>query len=52
MEAGKHAGGVVVVEQLAAEFQVQLVVKLGDPLPDVGRLCLQVFFIIKSNMHK
>ena len=35
LEAGQHAGGVVVIEQLAAEFQIQLVVELRDPLPDV-----------------
>ena len=50
-EAGQHAGGVVVIEQLAAEFQIQLVVELRDPLPDVLRLHLQVFVVVKSFFH-
>ena len=33
----RHAGSVVVVKQLA-KLQVELVVKLGDPLPDMRRL--------------
>ena len=51
LEAGQHAGGVVVIEQLAAEFQIQLVVELRDPLPDVLRLHLQVFVVVKSFFH-
>ena len=51
LEAGQHAGGVVVIEQLAAEFQIQLVVELRDPLPDVLRLHLKVFVVVKSFFH-
>ena len=51
LAAGQHAGGVVVIEQLAAEFQIQLVVELRDPLPDVLRLHLQVFVVVKSFFH-
>ena len=51
LETGQHAGGVVVIEQLAAEFQIQLVVELRDPLPDVLRLHLKVFVVVKSFFH-
>ena len=47
-EAGQHPGGVKVVEQLAAELQVQLVSELGDPLRDTGRLHLQIPAVVKS----
>ena len=50
-KAGKHAGRVVVVKQLPAELQVQLVPKLADALPDVFRLHFQVFLVVKSNSH-
>ena len=47
LEAGKHPGGMIVVIQLAAKFQIQLAAKLGDPLPDVAGLHLQVFIVVK-----
>ena len=47
----KHAGSVVIIKQLAAEFQVQLVVELFNALPDMLRLCAQVLFVIKSCFH-
>ena len=37
LKARQHAGGVVVVEQLAAKLEVELVVELCDALPDVLR---------------
>ena len=43
--------GVKIVEELAAELQIQLVVKLIDALPDVGGLHGQVFVVVKSNLH-
>ena len=51
LETGQHTGGVVVIEQLAAEFQIQLVVELCDPLADVLGLHLQVFVVVKSFFH-
>ena len=38
----------VVVEELAAELQVELVAELPDPLPDVGGLELQIFLIVEA----
>ena len=48
LEAGKHPGGVIVVIQLAAEFQVQLAAELPDSLPDVGGLGRQILVVVKS----
>ena len=39
----------VVVKQLAAEFQIQLVAEMGDALPDVGRLHFQIFVVVKTD---
>ena len=52
LEARQHAGGVVVVEQLAAEFQIELVVKLLDALADMFRLHRKIFVVVKSNFHR
>ena len=38
-ESGKHAGSVIVIEQLSAKFQIQLVVELLNAMSDVLRLC-------------
>jgi hypothetical protein len=40
----------VVVIKLAAEFQIQLSSKLGDPLTDVGRLGKQIFLVVISDI--
>ena len=37
---------------LAAKFQVELVIKLADALPDMGRLHGQVLIVIKSYFHR
>ena len=50
-KARKNAGCVEIVEQLSAEFQIQLVVKLVDAVADVLGLHFQVFLIVKSNFH-
>ena len=50
-KAGKHPGCVQIVKQLPPEFQIQLVSELSDPLPDVFRLNLQIFVIIKPDFH-
>ena len=40
LEARQHAGGMIVVEQLAAELQIQLTAEFCDTLLDLLRLCL------------
>ena len=47
-EAGEHAGCMVVVKKLPAEFQVQLAVKLRDSFPDAAGLEFQILFVVKS----
>ena len=49
LEARQDPGGMVVVEQLAAEFQVQLAAELGNPLFDLFGLGGEVFLIVKAN---
>ena len=51
LEARQHAGGVVVIKQLAAELQIQLAAELRPPRRDVLRLQLQVLLIVKSDLH-
>ena len=48
LETGQNTGCVVIIVQLAAEFQIQLTAEAGQPFTNVGRLCLQVFIIIES----
>ena len=48
LKARQHAGGVVVVEQLAAEFQIQLAAEFRDTLLDLLRLQTEVFVIVKT----
>ena len=52
LKARQHAGCMVIVKQLAAKLQIQLIVKLCNALPDVGRLHGKIFVIIKSNLHQ
>ena len=51
LKARKNAGGMKVVKKLAAEFQIQLVVKLTDSFFDMLRLHTEIFLIIKTNSH-
>ena len=51
LEAGQHARGVVVVEELASEFQIQLASELVDAPPDVGGLQFDVFVVVESLSH-
>ena len=51
LETGQHAGSMVIVEQFAAEFHIQLVVELGDPVPDMRRLHGKVLVVVKSYVH-
>ena len=48
-EAGQNAGSVVVVEQLAAELQIELAAELCDALFDVFGLHGQIFVVVESN---
>jgi hypothetical protein len=48
-EARQHPGGVIVVEELAAEFQVQLAAELRDAFSDLLRLRGEIFLIVKSD---
>ena len=50
-ETGQHPGRVVIIEQLAAEFQIELVPEFGDAPLDVLRLHFQIFFIVKTDFH-
>ena len=50
LKAGEHPGGVVVVEELAPEFQIELASELTDPFPDMGRLGLQVLCVVKADL--
>ena len=51
LEPRQHPGGVVIVEQLAAELDIQLVAELLPPGPDVLGLEGQVFVVIKTDFH-
>jgi hypothetical protein len=48
VEAGEHAGGVVVEHELAAELQVKLVAAGPGPLDNGGGLLLDVLFVVKT----
>ena len=51
VESRKHSHGVLVVDQLAAELQVEsLAVFVVDPLKDVLGLFLKIFFCIKTDL--
>ena len=52
LEAGQHAGGMIVVEELAAEFQVQLATELVDALADALRLQFDVLVVVESFAHR
>ena len=49
LKARQHPGRMIVVKQLAAEFQIQLAAELGDPLFDLLGLGGQVFLVIKPD---
>jgi len=49
VETREDPGGMIVVEQLASELEVELVVELVDPLEDRGGLLLQVQFIVEAD---
>ncbi len=49
LEAGQHARGVIIVEQLAAEFQIKLAAELADALADVRGLHGKVLVVVKAD---
>ena len=51
LEAGQHAGGVVVVEELAAELEVELAAELSHAFADVLGLQLDVLVVVESGAH-
>ena len=51
VKAGQDARSVVVVEQLAAEFEVELVVEAVDPLFDLLGLHFNVKRVVKAATH-
>ena len=52
LEAGQHARSVVVVKQLAAEFQIQLAAELGDALAYAFGLHANIHVVVKSLPHQ
>ena len=48
METGQYAGCVIIIKQLAAEFQIQLAAEFRDTLLDLLRLHAEVFVIVKT----
>ena len=48
-KARQYPGGMIVVKQLPAEFQIQLPAELVDPLFDLFRLRSEIFLIVKPN---
>ena len=52
-KARQHARRVVVVEELAAKFQIQLAAELTDALADLFRLHPEVFIVVKADcLHR
>ena len=51
LKARENAGSVVVVEEFAAEFQIEFVSELGNALANVLGLHLEVFFVVKTDFH-
>ena len=53
LKARQHAGSVVIVEELAAEFEIQLAAELVDALADALRLQPDVLLTVKTDFsHK
>ena len=48
LKARKNTGGVVIVEEFSAEFQIQLTAEFSDTVTDLLRLHLHVLFIAKA----
>ena len=50
-KSGKHPGSMVIIEELAAEFHVELAAESVDALADALGLHGRVFVIVKPDMH-
>ena len=48
METGQYAGCMIIIEQLAAELQIQLTAEFCDTLLDLLRLHAEIFIIVKT----
>ena len=51
LKTRKHTGGMIVVKELAAEFQIELAAELGDALADLMGLDCQIGLIVKTRRH-
>ena len=51
LEARQNSGCMVIIKQLTAKFQIQLVSELTDSLLNMLRLNLQILIIIKTYSH-
>jgi hypothetical protein len=51
LETGKHTAGVVVVKELSAQLQIELVSELRNAFPDMFRLYVYILVVVKSNFH-
>ena len=49
LKARQNTGSMVIIKQLAAEFQIQLAAELGNALADLFGLGGQVFLIVKTD---
>jgi hypothetical protein len=49
VEAGQHPSGVHVVDDLAAEFEIELVLELADAVQDGRGLLAEIFFVVESD---
>ena len=45
---GKDAGGMIIIEQLAPEFEVELVVEPFNSFENLGDLLTDVFFVVET----
>ncbi len=50
-KAGKHSGGMVIIEKLSSEFQIELVPELNDALFNMLRLHFQILAVVKTDFH-
>ncbi len=48
-KARQNAGGVIVVEQLASEFEIELAAEAGNAFADLFRLDAEVFVVVKAD---
>ena len=51
LKSRKHTAGVMIVEELSSQFEVQLAIELGDSLFDMFRLNGLILLVVKSYFH-